>query len=171
MLQQSFLGKEPRARVLLNHSVLLTVDSVSDTEIQARLNTAGLVELYLKGLHKISVEYGNYYTDALIQIGDPEPVDDLSPGIDAIEVLRNDDNLPLHIRLSGDNFPVYTKFYYCLIDGEFGFGYQTEVLSAGGMETVVHIPNPDSFDQQDTHSVALATPFGTVFKTFGGSAE
>ena len=166
LLQQSFIGMKPQARVLLNHSILLRVDSVSDTEIQATLDTTGVVELYLKGLHTISVEYGNYYSDGLIQVGEPEPVDDLTPQIDSVEVMRDKHDKPLHIRLTGDNFPTYVKMYYTLIDGEFGFGYQTEVLRDGGMETVVHIPDPDTFDQKDSHSVAFATPFGVAFREF-----
>ena len=166
LLQETFVGLQPRARVLLDNSILLQVDSVSADEIQATLNTERVPDLYLKGLHRISVEYGQYYSDGLIQIGDPEPVEDLQPRIDSVEVLRDRRGTPLHLRLSGDNFMVFPKFSYALIDGEFGFGYQTEVLRNGGMETVVHIPDPEHFDDLETHSVIYATPFGVDFQEF-----
>lgn len=80
--------------------------------------------------------------------------------------MRNTQNLPLHLRLKGQNFMIYPKFSYATIDGEFGFGYQTEVNVDGTSETVVHIPNPETFDQKTQHLVIMATPFGVAFKGF-----
>ncbi|MGV3523507.1 MAG: hypothetical protein ACO1RX_04745 [Candidatus Sericytochromatia bacterium] len=68
------------------------------------------------------------------------------------------------LRLKGKNFIVYPQFLQTTIDGEFGFGLQTKVLADGSAETVVHIPNPETFDLVSEHLVILATPFGISFK-------
>lgn len=165
LVQQTFIGTEPIARVLLDNSILLEATSVTETEIRAILRTEKLPDLYLKGLHRLSVEQGDWYTDTLIQIGDPTPPpSSLMPHIDSIEVIRNSQQLPLHVRLTGQNFMLYPKFSYVTIDGEFGFGYQTEVNQHGFMQTIVHIPHPEIFDQISPHIVILATPFGVAFK-------
>lgn len=167
LVQQTFVGAEPQARVLLDDSILLEVLSVSETEIQAVLQTEKLPDLYLKGLHKLSVEQEDWYTDALIQVGDPlPPAGSLMPSITSVEILRDTQNRPRHLRLTGQNFMVYPKFSYTTIDGAFGFGYQTEVTADGQFETLVHIPDPDAFEQQSEHAVIMATPFGVAFKTF-----
>ncbi|PIW14650.1 hypothetical protein COW36_21675, partial [bacterium (Candidatus Blackallbacteria) CG17_big_fil_post_rev_8_21_14_2_50_48_46] len=107
LVQQSFVGKEPKARVLLDDSILLQVETVSATEIVARLNTQLLPDLYLKGNHRLSVELGEWYTDALLNVGEPVPVEysRLQPQIESVEVLReDDDDRPQHIRLKGKGF-------------------------------------------------------------------
>ncbi|MEZ0369307.1 MAG: hypothetical protein ACAI44_09505, partial [Candidatus Sericytochromatia bacterium] len=105
LLQQTFVGNEPKDRVLLDDSILLEPVSVTGTEIKVVLHSEGIPDLYLKGLHKLSVEHGNgapvWYTDGLIQVGEPEPVTDLKPRIDAVEVMRDEKGKPLHIRCTG----------------------------------------------------------------------
>lgn len=166
LVQQTFVGKEPKDRVLLDESILLEPVLVSGAEIKVKLNTQSVPDLYLKGLHKISVEHGNWYTDVLIRVGEPAPVENLQPQIDSVEILRDDKGLAQHLKLTGQNFMIYPKFSYALIDGEFGFGYQTEVTADGQFETIVHVPNPSTFDQKAEHVVIMATPFGVRFKGF-----
>jgi hypothetical protein len=167
LVQQSFIGTEPQARVLLDDSILLQVESVTATELKARLSTKLLPDLYLKGNHRLSIELNRWYTDALLNVGEPAPVEmsELQPQIERVEVLR-ERGKALHIKLAGRGFMVFPKFSYATIDGEFGFGYQTEVATDGTAETVVHIPDPDSFDLNPTHTVIYATPFGVAFKEF-----
>jgi hypothetical protein len=93
-------------------------------------------------------------------------VSSLQPQIEGVEVLR-ERGKPMHIKLTGRGFMVFPKFSYATIDGEFGFGYQTEVTADGAAETVVHIPDPQSFDVNPRHTVIYATPFGVTFKEFG----
>ncbi len=167
LVQQSFIGKEPQARVLLDDSILLQVESVTKTEIKVRLNTQLLPDLYLKGNHRLSIELDRWYTDALLNVGEPAPVEvsALQPRIESVEVLR-ERGKPLHIKLTGRGFLVFPKFSYATIDGEFGFGYQTEVMADGSAETVVHIPDPNSFDLNPHHNLVYVTPFGVAFKAF-----
>lgn len=73
---------------------------------------------------------------------------------------------PLHIRCSGQNFMIFPKFSYSLIDGQFGFGFKTEVAVDGSFQTIIHIPNSNTFDQKSRHLVILATPYGVAFKEF-----
>lgn len=86
LIQQTFLGKQPKARILLDHSILLEVVAVSDSEIEAVLNTQQVPDLYLKGPHHFSVEYGNYYVDTFVDVGEPVPVNNLLPQLDAAEL-------------------------------------------------------------------------------------
>ena len=167
LVQQSFVGNEPQARVLIDDSILLQVESVAATEIKVRLNSKLLPDLYLKGNHRLSVELNRWYTDALLHVGEPAPVDvsALQPQIGSVEVLW-ERGKPMHIKLSGRGFKVFPKFSYATIDGEFGFGYQTEVTADGSAETEVHIPDPQSFDLNPRHTVIYATPFGVTFKEF-----
>lgn len=168
LTQQTFTfeGKEPKSRVLLNDSVLLEVVSVSATEIRAVLQTKHLLDVYLKGLHKLTVEHENWFTDCLIQIGEPVATTaDLRPRIESVEILR-ERGKALHLRLEGGGFLVFPKLVYATIDGAFGFAYQTEVLEDGSGSIIVHIPDPAAFGRQTSHTVTLATPFGVAFKTF-----
>lgn len=168
LVQQTFAfeGKEPHSRVLLNDSVLLEPVSVSATEIEVVLQTKYLLDLYLRGLHKITVEHDAWYTDALVQVGEPVPTNaDLRPRIDSTEILYKRGK-PLHVRLEGAGFFVFPKLVYATVDGEFGFSDQTEVLDDGTGSIIVHIPDPAAFARQSTHTIMLATPFGVAFKTF-----
>lgn len=162
LLQQTFIGKAPQARILLDQSVLLQVVSSNENEIIARLDTTAVPDFYLKGLHRISVEYGNYYTDGLIKIGEPVETDNLSPIIERSEVVYENNKKPRFIRLYGKHFMVNPKFSYALVDGEFAFGFQTDVLDNGSAETLIHIPDPRQFDIASQHEIMYATPFGVT---------
>ncbi len=167
LVQQTFIGTEPEARVLLDDSILLEVVSVSATEIKAVLQSEKLPDLYLKGLHRLSVEQGDWYTDTLIQVGEPvAPESSLAPSILSAEVIRENDGSARFVKLTGANFMLYPKFSYATIDGLFGFGFQTEVLADGTSETLVHIPDPGAFDQQNEHQIIYATPYGVVLTAF-----
>lgn len=166
LVQQTLIGQNPISRVVLDDMIPLQTTAVSRNEIRATLNTQGLPDLYLKGLHKITLEHDQYYTDALIRVGDPVPTDNLLPQVTGVEIMRNNQGKAEHIRLSGKHFMVYPKLSYATIDGEFGFGYQTEVSDDGTAETVVHVPDPATFDSKPTHTVIYATPFGVTFKEF-----
>ena len=184
LIQQTFIGEKPQARVLLDDAILLEVISSTATELKVLLNPKDYIDLYLKGLHKISVEYKDYYTDALISIGEGAiPPRTLEPQIESVEILYDDDKdsddkdsddknikkirKSYNIRLKGTNFMLNPKYYYTLIDGEFGFGHQTEVMQDGSYETVVHLPEPKVFAQKTEHQVIFVTPFGVTFKEFG----
>lgn len=56
LIQQTFIGKSPKSRVLLDRSILLDIHAVSETEIQASFNSAQVPDLYLKGLHHLAIE-------------------------------------------------------------------------------------------------------------------
>lgn len=168
LLLQTFIGKKPSSRVLLDHSILLETISASANELKIKLNSRQIPDLYLKGLHHLAVENDNYFTDALIQIGSPEPVSSLTPIITSVETIYQDD-IPVRILIKGQHLMVYPKFSHTTIDGEFGFGFQTEVLTDGTSEATVHIPNPSTFDRAAKHSLVYSTPFGVAFTQFGGA--
>ena len=164
---------KPTSRVLLDDAILMTPLAVSGTEIRVQLPQAGLGELLLKGLHKITVIHKNYYSDTLIQVGEPlTPPSQavLTPQFNSIEVVRNDKGQPRFLRCTGSGLNMTQgKFAYSLIDSEFAFVYQSQIVSTETgreYETLIHIPAPDSFDLNTNHTLVYATPFGTSFKQF-----
>lgn len=98
LLAQSFLwssDRQPRSRVLLDQSLLLQTEAVSGTQIQVRLSTERDLTYLLKGLHHLSVEHGNYYTDTLVRVTEPTPTqEDLAPQIEDVQVLTNQQGQP-----------------------------------------------------------------------------
>jgi len=164
---------QPASRVLLDDAILLIPISVSSNEIRVELPQTGLGELLLKGLHKISVIHKNYYSDTLIQVGEPQvapPIEALSPQFNEIEVVRNNKGQARFLRCTGPGLNmVQGKFAYSMIDSEFAFVYQSQIVqteTGRAYETLIHIPDPASFDLNAQHTLTYATPFGTTFKQF-----
>lgn len=169
LIHQSVVEAEPLIRVLLDDLILFSPVSASDKEIKVKIDTRGIPEFYLKGLHKLTIIANQYFSDTLVKVGDPVPVNKLSPSITSVEVLRDDKGKPVNLKLTGRNFMLYYRFSYSQIDGVFGFGHQTNVIEENGLlswETIVHIPNPGTFDNTNQHTISYATPFGMAFKSF-----
>ncbi len=163
---ETFLGEIPAGRVLLNESLLLTPAFVSATEIRVLLDPKYIPDLYLKGMHRLRVEHEDWYTDALLKVGDPiPPPESLAPVIMQVEVLRQSGE-PRFIQLTGKHFMLYPKFSHATIDGEFGFGYRTQVTSDGVFTTQIHVPDPATFDDASDHLVIYTTPYGVAFYEF-----
>jgi hypothetical protein len=163
---------EPSSRVLLDDAILLSPISVSGSEIRVKLPKAGLPELFLNGLHKLTLIRNRYYFDTQIQVGEPllaPPIGALQPQIASIEVLRNDKGKVRFLRCTGSGLMLMPKFSFAQVDSEFAFGYQSQIVQTEegrSYETLIHIPDPASFDLNPQHSLTYATPFGTTFKQF-----
>ena len=166
LYQQSIVGNRPVVRVLLDDSIIFSYLSANENEIKVRLNSKYIPEFYLKGLHKLTLEARKYFTDTLIKVGEPEPVANLFPKITKIEVLKDKKNKPVNLKLTGSNFMMYYRFSHSTIDGVSVFGHQTNILSDGTFESIVHIPSPEKFDMSKKHTINYATPFGVTFKEF-----
>lgn len=162
----SYDDNTPKFRILIDDAHLLYPQSISENEIIVKFNTRSIPDFYLKGLHKLSVINNKFATDTLIKVGQPKEHIDLKPVITSAEIIRNTDNKPAFIKLTGKNFMLYPKFSYCTIDGTFGFGYQTNILSqdeSDTWETLIHIPNPNDFEKLEEHIIYYQTPFGDAF--------
>lgn len=166
LYQQSIVGNRPKVKVLLDDSIIFSPISVNENEIKVRINSKDIPEFYLKGFHKLTVEARKYFTDTLIKVGEPEPINSLFPKITKVEILKDKNKKPANLKLTGSNFMMYYRFSYSTIDGTFSFGHQTNILSDGTFETIVHIPNPEKFDINKKHTINYATPFGVTFKDF-----
>ncbi len=168
LLHQTFLNEKPVARVLLDQSLLLEVISVSESEIEAVLHTQSVPDLYLKGSHRLSIEYGGFVTEQWISIGEPKALSEsLSPRIEHVDIVNNDQQQPALLLLKGQHFMLYPKYAYAMVDDQFVFGYQTEVFREGNAQTRLHVP--ENFDPNIPHTLMYATPFGTQFFSFGGT--
>lgn len=161
---------EPPSRLVLDDAVLLSVESVTATEIQATLETRAIPDLYLAGWHKLTLIHGNYYTDALIRVGKPVPLANaLQPSVTSIEVVRNERHEPRYLKVKGQNLMIQPLFSYSTVDQVFVFSDRTSVSEKDGQtewETLTLIPDPKTFDRLAQHTLAYATPFGTVLKNF-----
>ncbi|MGE3725020.1 MAG: hypothetical protein AB7I41_05690 [Candidatus Sericytochromatia bacterium] len=163
---------EPTARILLDDAILLTPLSVSGTEIRVKLPQEGLPDLFLRGLHKLTLIKNHFYFDTQIKVGEPlaaPPTGALQPQIQSIEVVRNNKGQPRFLRCTGSGLMLMPKFSYAQVDSEFAFGYQSQIVqneATREYETLIHIPDPDSFDLNAQHTLTYATPFGTTFKQF-----
>jgi hypothetical protein len=169
LIHQSVVGNEPQIMVILDDSILFTPVIASDKEIKVKIDTRGIPEFYLKGLHKLTVIDNKNFSDTLVKVGDPAPVTSLSPSIYSVEVLKDDEGKPVNLKLTGRNFMLYYRFSYSQIDGVFGFGHMTNVVEENGVlgwETIVHIPNIPDFEGKTEHTISYATPFGFAFKIF-----
>lgn len=172
LLHQTFLDGLPLSRVILNDSLLLEVVEANSHRLHVRLDSTYVPDLYLIGVHKLSLEHAGYYADTLIQVGEPLGSSDLLPRIDHVEVLTNEEGQPVRLKLTGKNFMLFPKFSYSTVDGVFAFGHQTQIFTSGVWDTVVYIPDPAAFISQGVeHEVRYATPFGLVVKTFEWEAE
>jgi len=180
VLHLGLVGKEPPVRVTLDHIILLTPVSASATEIVATLNTRGIPDLYLKGLHTLTVAAGQLLIERKVQVGEPLSVPaSLNPVIEQVEILYDEANKPINLRLHGQHLMLQPKFSYAQINGEFGFGHQTAVkvaTDAEGQEllnwqSIVHLPAPSDFDPDQIHDLMYVTPFGATFTTFSGQGE
>lgn len=140
----------------------------SESAITVSIDTKNIPEFYLKGLHKLTVVGGNYFSDTLVKVRDPEVPENLnlSPRIDKVEVLYDEDGKPANLKLTGKNFMMYYRYSYSQVDGVFGFGHLSNILSGDVWETVVHLPNPKTFKPSDKHTIMYTTPFGVAFKSF-----
>ena len=171
LIHQSLVEQEPVIRVTLDDVILFTPVSASSTSITVTLDSKGMPELYLKGLHKLTITAGKYFSDTLVKVGEPVPVTSLSPRIDSVEVLRDERGKPENLKLTGSNLMLNYRFSYAQIDGVFGFGHSTSVIDDNAetkWESIIHLPNPKTFNPAVQHTISLATPFGFVFKSFGG---
>ncbi|PKL77453.1 MAG: hypothetical protein CVV27_05380, partial [Candidatus Melainabacteria bacterium HGW-Melainabacteria-1] len=161
---------EPRSRLILDDAILLTTEQVSATELRASLDTRAIPDFYLKGLHKLTLIHENYYTDALIRVGEPAPpAQSLQPVIHTIDVVRSDRQKPRYLRVKGQNLMVQGLFAYATVDNVFGFSAQTSVTESEGQlewEALILIPEPQTFDQRAQHSLVYTTPYGSVLKSF-----
>ncbi len=163
---------EPAARVLLNDAILLTPVSVSGSEIRVKLPQEGIPDLFLKGLHKLTLIKNRFYFDTQIKVGDPlmaPPESSLQPQIQHIEVVRNNKGQPRFLRCIGSGIMMGPKFSYAQLDGDFAFGYQSQMISSETgkiSETLIHIPDPTSFELNAQHTLSYSTPFGSNFKQF-----
>lgn len=88
----------------------------------------------------------------------------LAPVINHIEVCRDEQNFPQHLRLQGENL-LLGDLFHVILDGDF---CPCSALESGGPspETLVQIPNPKIFDYIRSHSLIFTTPYGLAMKRF-----
>lgn len=177
LFNQSIVGNKPETRVLLDESIIFEILSISKSEITVKINSKWIPDLYLKGLHKLRVISGEKSASVFVKVGDPSPVNTLSPKILSVEVLKTKDDdsdnksdknnkKPNNILIKGSNFMMYYRFSYSTIDGVFCYGHQTNILNDGSFESIIHIPDPKKFDPNKKHILMYTTPFGSVLKEF-----
>lgn len=167
----TWIGKEPQTRVLIDKSLILEPVDIQPTQMTFKFNTFKKPDFFLKGLHHLELHHKQYFTDKLIMIGSPvegeEPTESLSPIINEVKILEDQNGLPINIELTGRNFMLYPKFSYSTMDGIFGFGHSTTIFEDGTSKSIVHIPDPEAFAlMPENHTMVYSSPFGSYFTSY-----
>lgn len=92
LIQQTFVGKEPKRRVLLDGSVWLPLDVNSpptDSELTVVLNTKSLVDLAWSKLHRLNVIDREDEAVAEVRVANSEVVSGVQPFIVKVEAVGN----------------------------------------------------------------------------------
>ncbi len=169
LIHQSVVEDEIKIKVLIDDVILFSPVSASPTEIKVKIDSKGIPDFYLKGLHKLTILANEFFSDTLVRVGEPAAVSSLTPSISSVEVIKDSKNKPVNLKLTGYNFMLYYRYSYSQIDGKFGFGHQTNVIEESGesiWETIVHIPDIPDFESKTEHTISYATPFGFAFMRF-----
>jgi len=172
VLYQTFVTEMPASRVLLNDTLLLEVLVANPQQLRVRLPRQYLNDLYVLGLHKLSVEHPPYYADVQVRVDEPVYTADLLPRIQAVEVLTDDQGQPHRLRLTGTHIPINPRFFHTTIQGEFAFGHQTRILSDGNAAAELYLPDTAAFlTAGPEYHLVFSTPFGTTPHSFTWEPE
>lgn len=168
LLHLSLLENELPARLTLNHHIVLTPISVSATEIVAALHPRGLPDLYLKGLHLLTLTAGERVAETQIKLGDPLTTASLSPVVTQVEVLAS--QAPVRLKLTGQHLMLVPGRNFVQINGQAAGVHQTAVRQTeNGLqwETQLSWSAAENFEPDQSYDLLLSTPFGVTMTRFG----
>lgn len=90
LIQQTFVGKEPKRRVMLDDSIWLPLDpnvKPTDTELTVILNSKALTDLAISNLHEIAVIDREDSSVASVRVANSIPVVGVQPAITKVEMV------------------------------------------------------------------------------------
>lgn len=166
LLHQMFIGNSPKCRVVMDNSILWDVVSVSTDTILIQLDTKGLGEFYLTGLHQLALETPSRREKKSILVGTPVTTADLRPVISQVSLLKDAAQKPAYLKIQGAQLMVNPALVRITVDGVLGFPAFMQVLSDDTWETLV--PVQETFDPEQEHTVQYTTPFGFTFAVYEG---
>lgn len=166
LLQQMFNGSSPKCRVVMDKAILWDVVSVSADTILIQLNTRGLAEFYLTGLHQLALETPSRREEKLILVGKPVTQADLRPAISQVGLVKDEQQKPAYLKIQGAQLMINPALVNIKVDGILCFPAFMQVLSDDSWE--IFVPVEDNFDVQQEHTVQYTTPFGFTFAVYEG---
>lgn len=92
LIQQTFVGKDPKRRVMLDDSIWLPLDpsvKPTDTELIVVLDTKALTDLAISNLHEIAIFDREDVAVAPVRVANATPVAGVQPIITQVEVVGN----------------------------------------------------------------------------------
>ena len=156
---QTFIGSAPAHRVLMDEHILWVVDSVSDDSIEISLDTSGLAELYLDGLHDLEIVTPKGTKSFKIRVSNlnSPSVEQLQPEMANVEVVENENQVQ-YLKITGSSLMISPQWVSVKIDGEQLFVEQASVFSDNTF--VSWVPINEGFQISNNHSIQYITPFG-----------
>lgn len=158
LLHQTFWGDEPPVRVLLNGSLILEPISISATEIQVRLNTRYLPDLYLLGDHQLSVHIGPVSQLVSIRVSEPLSVINLLPQLQAGVYMPASSQTPAYLKLKGTNLLLNPSWTQTTLNQQAVQAKATTIFADGSAEMWLVLPS--DLAELNRWDVRYQTPFG-----------
>jgi hypothetical protein len=169
LLQQTFRGGQPQVRVLLDNYILLEPVSISPQEWRLALNTRAIPDLFLMGLHTLTVIVGEKVATAQIRFGLPLDEDwetplSVRPVVDEVTVVSLSDQP--YVRLTGKHFMLNPAWARLEINGVVYPIQQTNILRGDAWETFAYLPSDVVLLPETDYFLTYTTPHGVASKNF-----
>lgn len=164
ILHQTFQGQEPNVRVVLDGAILLEPIEMSSSRIQVRLNTLGVSELWLSGLHQLElvIDSRRYQKSILIQA--PDAGLSATPQILGVETIE-EGQIRL-LKLTGRHFMLNPSLNHAQLNGQNLETLHTEILANGKAQIFFRFPEALGFNPNENHLIIYTTPLGSVVEGF-----
>jgi len=153
-------------RLTLDNSIELELSSVSNTRLVAQLNTAYLADLYLSGPHKLVLQTPLEAQHHQIKIGPPTQTLALQAQIETVNVIRDANQTPLYLEVTGRQLMLNPNFAQLRLGGEVAIIFDSQLTPDGLVTLQAALPDPTVFAQPGNHSLQYQDPFSLAFKSF-----
>lgn len=162
-----FVGAGDPVRLVMDNGIVWEVTSISQTRIEARLETAYIADLYLTGPHKFVLELPLATLQYQVRVGTPELELFLQPEILSVTVVRNESQTPVQLEVKGRQLMLNPNFAQVKINGEIVSVLETAAASDGSQTLQVALPSDVSvFAENNHHVLSYQTPMGLTVHYF-----
>lgn len=161
-----FVQPGDTVRLTLDNSIALQLTTVSNTRLVAQLNTAYLADLYLSGPHKLELQTPREAQHHQIRVGSPAQPLALQAQLESVQVIRDANQTPLYLELTGRQLMLNPNFSQVRIGGEVAPVVDSQLAPDGLVTLQIVLPDPALFALPGQHSLQYQDPFSLVFKSF-----
>lgn len=156
LMHQSFRGDTPAAHLLLNESILIEPISINLESMTFKLNTQYLPDLYLSGLHRLTLVAGPERIQKDVRVGSPNEFILLLPQLLSVRSEQG------QLWITGKHFFVTPELNQVWVNGALYPVQQINVLADGSSEAILSFAVPLA----DSYMITYQSPFGQTTQTF-----